>query len=340
MSANVPTASNHTSNTPSYVPASSAARFSIPRPPASSILEITDNPLIDALWGTSSPPPFPRPPSPPMVPAGLTLKPAAPAPSSQKAPSFTWTPEDEHALQIAHLDILTHLETYHLYYDNLRTKNKAFRVPIITLSAVTSGASFSFAAFPKAWNNYFQVGVGVISLVVTILSGLEGHFKIPFLTSQTEGMIAALLNLSQHTSKLLRIRPENRTCSPADEIKYIYETLGDLIQQSGVVIPASFMTRSQTALEGGIFTKLFAKNDPLATHLERIRRDLVVYAQSRFASNHPTRTPQQLYDEIRKWGVKRFRPIPARTTTLPHSKYAPPRSPSSDTTSQDTTPPM
>lgn len=236
-------------------------------------------------------------------------------------PVIEWTPQDEHSLQVAHLDVLTYMEVYQLYYDNLRMKNKAFRVPIITLSAVTSGASFSFAAMPVTWGNYYHIMIGVISLMVTILSGLEGHFKIPFLTSQAEGVISALLKLSQHTSKLIRIRPEKRTCSPIDELNFVYDTMGEVIQQSGVVVPAYFISRIQHNIEGIVFAKMLARNDPLAAHLARIRQQIDVFSNTKQPYKY-IKTPQQLYHDIIGWGTKKLHFPTMNTRPLRHSEVA------------------
>lgn len=187
--------------------------------------------------------------------------------------SHIWTEDDNHALSVAHLDVLTYAEAFYLYYDSLRKRSRWFRIPIISLSALTSGASFAFSTFPSKWQVYFQVGVGVASLIVTILSGLEGYFRLAALTNQTEKTIIELAALSQETYAKTKMRDIERG-TPGDTIKTVYMKLSTILNGSAIV-PAEFIAKNFRKLHFGVISSLFAKNAALAVLHQKTEQGLM-----------------------------------------------------------------
>lgn len=199
----------------------------------------------------------------------------------------TWSNEDKHALSVAHLDVLTYAEAFYLYYDTLRRRSRWLRIPIISLSAITSGASFAFATFPTRWQVYFQVGVGISSLVVTILSGMEGYFRLGALSNQTEKTIIELAALSQETFAMTRMKDEERG-PPGDTIKSVYMKLATILNGSAIV-PAEFIDKNFDKLSNGVVSMLFAKNESLAYMKKQIDDALT----------QGTRDPREVLQELR-----------------------------------------
>jgi hypothetical protein len=75
-----------------------------------------------------------------------------------------------------HDSIVTYVEGYYLYHNYLRRRSLQFRVPIIILSALTTGVSFVNVA---QLSGYVSLVAGMMTLCVTILTGIEGYLKLP-----------------------------------------------------------------------------------------------------------------------------------------------------------------
>lgn len=233
-----------------------------------------------------------------------------------------WTEDETQALHVAHMDVITYAEAFYLYLDCLRGRALLFRVPIITLSAITSGVSFAFAALPSAWHIYFQVCIGTLSLIVTILTGLEGYLRLPVLTVQTEKTVLDLAHLAQEIYAVSKIRPSDRA-PPGDSIRSTYAKLGGILAAAAVV-PAAFLKRHERKIHNGFVSQIFAKNEPLAAYKRRVAE--------RLAGGED---PRQILFEVQRipwWGriLPRHRapPAPAAPPLQPYPSIARDTSPS------------
>lgn len=97
-------------------------------------------------------------------------------------------------LDVLHKCIERYVEGFYLYHDKLRLQSLGFRIPIIVLSALTTGISFINTT---ELSKYLSVVAGSMTLCVTILVGVEGYLKLPQHINSTENVLKHLGKLSR-----------------------------------------------------------------------------------------------------------------------------------------------
>lgn len=93
-----------------------------------------------------------------------------------------------------HMCVERYVEGFYLYHDKLRSQSLQFRIPIIVLSALTTGVSF---VNTTEISKYYSLAAGSMTLCVTVLTAVEGYLKLPQHTNATENVLKHLGKLSR-----------------------------------------------------------------------------------------------------------------------------------------------
>lgn len=117
------------------------------------------------------------------------------------------------ALAIAHLSA----------FQKLKHRQRYFRIPTIVLGTLSGSASFGTGTFPAQVRHYVPMAVGVVSLGIAIVQGLESYYKI------SERM-AGHYTASQEFGKLheditieLSLSPHERASTGLSFVRGVYE---------------------------------------------------------------------------------------------------------------------
>ena len=127
-----------------------------------------------------------------------------------------------------HESIKLYVESFYLYHDHLRIKSLRYRVPIIILSALTTGVSFVNVSF---LSKYASVLAGCMTLTVTILTGIEGYLKLPQHTNDCENTLKSLGKLSRRVYTFMASGME---VTP-DLMQGIWDELGDTLETAPII---------------------------------------------------------------------------------------------------------
>lgn len=169
---------------------------------------------------------------------------------------MSWTAADENILRDIHAAIAVYIESFYHYNDYLRKLSIRFRIPIIIFSALSSGASFAnIGIFSENMQKGINLGVGSISLLVTILTAIEGYLKLPVLTNQTDKVLLELGKISHSLYGTISIEPMLRD-DPKDVIKNTFTQLG-IALSSSPVIPASRLAKIKEVMRKNSIYSLF-----------------------------------------------------------------------------------
>lgn len=127
-----------------------------------------------------------------------------------------------------HKAVEKYVESFYVYHDHLRTRSMRFRVPIIVLSALTTGVSFVNVT---VLSKYMSVIAGSMTLVVTILTAIEGYLKLPQHMNATENTLKSLGVLSRriYTCMMTNVEPTSELISG------IWNELGDAIKDAPII---------------------------------------------------------------------------------------------------------
>lgn len=127
-----------------------------------------------------------------------------------------------------HSAVEKYVESFYVYHDHLRTRSMRFRVPIIVLSALTTGVSFVNVT---VLSRYMSVIAGSMTLVVTILTAIEGYLKLPQHMNATENTLKSLGVLSRriYTCMMTNVEPTSELISG------IWNELGDAIKDAPII---------------------------------------------------------------------------------------------------------
>lgn len=167
-----------------------------------------------------------------------------------------WTTIDENVLRDIHAAIAVYIDSFYHYNDYLRRLSIRYRIPIIIFSALSSGASFiNIGIFSTKTQKGINIGVGSISLLVTILTAIEGYLKLPILTNQTDKVLLELGKISHSLYGLISIEPHLRG-EPKDVINNTFNQLG-MALSSSPVIPASQLSKIKIRMKKNSMYSLF-----------------------------------------------------------------------------------
>lgn len=160
-----------------------------------------------------------------------------------------------------HKAVEKYVESFYVYHDHLRTRSMRFRVPIIVLSALTTGVSFVNVTI---LSRYMSVIAGSMTLVVTILTAIEGYLKLPQHMNATENTLKSLGILSRkiHTYMMTNFEPT------PELIAGIWNELGDAIKDAPI-IPFHTLEQLQPLAKKRMIYSMF---DDIATQKESEER--------------------------------------------------------------------
>lgn len=178
-----------------------------------------------------------------------------PCMTSPSAPD-EWTVADDIVLRNIHRAVSVYVESFYHYNDYLRRLSMRFRIPIIILSAASSGASFGNVSLLPTTQRNVNMIVGCITLFVTILTAIEGYLKLPVLTNQTDKVIMDLGKISHKLYTHLSLHPALRDTPK----KIIVETTNDFTTAitNAPIIPASVLARIKAQIQKHSIYSLFA----------------------------------------------------------------------------------
>lgn len=149
-----------------------------------------------------------------------------------------------------HRAVEKYVESFYVYHDHLRTQSLRFRIPIIVLSALTTGVSFVNVS---VLSKYASIIAGSMTLVVTILTAIEGYLKLPQHMNATENTLKSLGILSR---KIYTLKGEPPTRALMISI---WEELGEAIKDAPI-IPFHTLERIQPLANKRIIYSIF--DDP------------------------------------------------------------------------------
>jgi hypothetical protein len=150
-----------------------------------------------------------------------------------------------------HGAIQVYVEGFYLYHDHLRKRSLQFRIPIIVLSALTTGVSFINVA---QLSSYVSMAAGIMTLAVTILTGVEGYLKLPQHTNATEN---ALKNLGRLSRKAFALMSSGAPVTH-DVIEKMFQELASCIDEAPI-IPARMYIKFKPLIRQRI---LYSSFDP------------------------------------------------------------------------------
>lgn len=157
-------------------------------------------------------------------------------------------------LEKLHAAIAVYVEGFYLYHNHLRRRSLQFRIPIIVLSALTTGVSFiNIAELSK----YISLVAGSMTLVVTILSGIEGYLKLPQHTNATENALKDLGKLSRRVFAQISMRTPPPTATYMEDM---FKELAGCIDEAPI-IPANIYIKLKPLIQQRI---LYSSFDPKA----------------------------------------------------------------------------
>lgn len=148
-----------------------------------------------------------------------------------------------------HTAIQTYVEGFYLYHDHLRKRSLQFRIPIIVLSALTTGVSFINVA---QLSKYVSMAAGVMTLTVTILTGVEGYLKLPQHSNATENTLKSLGRLSRKVYANIT----TGASVPPEMIQDMFNELADCIDDAPI-IPAKMYEKFKPLMEKRIVYSSF-----------------------------------------------------------------------------------
>lgn len=166
-----------------------------------------------------------------------------------------WSVDDEIVLRNLHRAVSVYVESFYHYNDYLRILSMRYRIPIIILSAASSGASFGNVSLLPTTQRNVNLAVGCVSLFVTILTAIEGYLKLPVLTNQTDKVLVDLGKISHKLYSVLSLHPTARD-PPKEVIAEATQEFSAAIT-SAPIIPASVLARIKARIQKNSIYSLF-----------------------------------------------------------------------------------
>lgn len=166
-----------------------------------------------------------------------------------------WSKEDEGVVRDIHQAVSRYVDSFYQYNDHLRRLSMRYRIPIIVLSALSSGTSFGNIGLSPKLQRGLNIATGSISLIVTILTAIEGYLKLPILTNQTDKVMLELGKISHGLYTTLSLDPTKRD-TPDKVITNAFIALGTALAGSPV-IPASRLAKIKRIIEKESVYSLF-----------------------------------------------------------------------------------
>lgn len=99
---------------------------------------------------------------------------------------MAWYPEEEAFLRSLRDTCRTLADVYRRQHRRRTIQHAFFRVPTLVLGSIAGASSIGTSSFPKEWHTWVSIGVGISSMVVTIMHSVESYMRI------AESMAASL----------------------------------------------------------------------------------------------------------------------------------------------------
>ena len=194
--------------------------------------------------------------------------------------------EEEYLMKVS--DQCQHLSSaYNEIYNTFKVHETRFKLPVIILGSVVGMLSFGASQFGPDNTDRITIGVGVSSIVISIISSIEAYLKIG--ETMTNSLVTAtqLKKLKERIDIELAVLPEYRASSSTVFLRQCHNEYMDIIEKAPPLQFRGILSRLRNGIK-----RVTPRLTPSNTHetIQNKFRSIVALARSQ-QMNHPAVTP-------------------------------------------------
>jgi hypothetical protein len=123
---------------------------------------------------------------------------------------MVWREAEERYLKIIEASSLELSKDYHSIYFQLKVLDARIKIPAIVIGSFTGVASFGSTTFPKEFQQWIAVSVGLINVAIAMVNTLETFFKLGEHLNHTREASEQFRKLSEDINKELALEESTR----------------------------------------------------------------------------------------------------------------------------------
>jgi hypothetical protein len=184
--------------------------------------------------------------------------------------------EEEYLMKVS--DQCQELSTkYNEIYNTYKVHETRFKLPVIVLGSVVGMLSFGASQFGNDNTDRITIGVGVSSIVISVISSIEAYLKIG--ETMTNSLVTAtqLKKLKEKIDIELAVSPEYRTSSSTVFLRQCHGEYMDIIEKAPPLQFRGILSRLRNSLRRAA-TSVTSVTQP--TNLQARFRSIVEMARN------------------------------------------------------------
>lgn len=171
-----------------------------------------------------------------------------------------WLPEEEIYLHSIQNSCEGLSKLYLEKYKHCKSLQTKLKLPAIVIGSFTGIASFGTESFPKDYQKFVSISVGIITISIAILNTIESYLKVGENTSSSIATANALQKLREDINKELCIPPSDRVDNGVVFLRDIYTRYVQILNQAPILDKQDTMVFLNSPISTKI-RKLMKKTD-------------------------------------------------------------------------------
>lgn len=186
--------------------------------------------------------------------------------------------EEEYLMKVS--DQCQYLSTqYNEIYNTYKVHETRFKLPVIILGSFVGMLSFGASQFGSDNTDRITIGVGVSSIVISIISSIEAYLKIG--ETMTNSLVTAthLKKLKEKIDIELAVLPEQRTSSSTVFLRQCHNEYMDIIEKAPPLQFKGVLSRLRNGIKK-LTTRVATPSVNIHETLQNKFRSIVALARS------------------------------------------------------------
>jgi hypothetical protein len=137
-------------------------------------------------------------------------------------PGNIWLNSEEEYLRKLQKQMIHFANVYEVAYRAFYRQEKIVKIPLIFISAINGLASFGTTSFPPQSQAYIPLCVGILSMIVGIVTGIETYLGISSNRSQSKDAAANFRSLSRTIDVELSLPVQDRSQNGSSFVRTMF----------------------------------------------------------------------------------------------------------------------